>query len=111
MLEYDTVLRSLNLTEDQFQDMCILTGGIPQIRMNTRVDIRKAWSYIRLYGSLEKVAKKYDKIFVETLGSLKQTLFEVKNSINSNSVSMWLREDEADRVEAWRKGLPVPYTY
>ena len=111
VLEYDTVLRSLNLTEDQFQDMCILTGGIPQIRMNTRVDIRKAWSYIRLYGSLEKVAKKHDKIFVETLGSLKQTLFEVKNSINSNSVSMWLREDEADRVEAWRKGLPVPYTY
>lgn len=110
-LDYNTVLRNLNLTEDQFQDMCILSGGVPQIQMNTRLDIRKAWSYIRLYGSLDKVARKHDKIFVESIVSLKQTIFEAKESIHSNSVSMWLREDEADRVEAWRKGLSVPYKY
>jgi 5'-3' exonuclease len=110
-LEYDKVIASLALTEDQFQDMCILTGGIPQILMNTRLDIRKAWSYIRLYGTLDRVARKHNKIFVESPSSLKQTLFEVKNSIHSNSVSMWLREDETDRLEAWRSGMPAPYKY
>ena len=79
--------------------------------MNTHLDIRKAWGYIRLYGTLDRVARKHNKIFIGGQASLKQTLFEVKNSVYSNSVSQWLREDEADRLEAWRNGLPMPYKY
>lgn len=110
-LEYHKVIQTLTLTDDQFQDMCILTGSAPQIHMNTHLDIRKAWSYIRLYGTLDRVARKHNKIFIGGQASLKQTLFEVKNSVYSNSVSQWLREDEADRLEAWRNGLPMPYKY
>ena len=102
------VLKTLNLTEPQFQDMCILTGGVPQIAVQRHVDIRKAWSWIRVYGSIEGLIDKHPAYWPCDYPSIREKIGELKSPANLDE---WVREDERDRLEAWCKGEPPPYTY
>ena len=102
------VLKTLNLTEPQFQDMCILTGGVPQIAVQRHVDIRKAWSWIRVYGSIEGLIDKHPGYWPCDYSSIREKMAVLKSPGNLDE---WVREDERDRLEAWRKGEPPPYTY
>jgi len=108
--EYSMLLKALNLNERQFQEMCILTGGVPSVQVLKPVDIRKAWSNIRVYGTIQQFMFKngQEKLYTSTYD--KEIIMNKKN-INENMVKQWIREDEYDRLEAWRNGLPPPYKY
>ena len=105
------ILRELNITSLQFQEMCILTGGVASIEVKRRIDIRKAWTWIRIYGSIENLVMRHIDYWPCNLHTLKGEIYELNMSIQRTRVVDWVLEEERDRLEAWRSGGDVPYTY
>ena len=99
--DYINVLKNLNITKEQFQEMCIL--------VTNNVDIRNAWTYIRVYGSIKNLMaqKKLPRSWHLSLREVTEQI-EV---INTLSVEKWIREDEREWLEAWRAGRSPKYSW
>lgn len=108
-LGLDRVLKKLNMSEQQFQEMCVLTGGVPQIVVQRHVDIRKAWSWIRVYGSIRSLIEKHPGYWPHD--SMEELSEKLNALVQPKFLTDWVREDEVDRLLAWRKGEAPPYTY
>lgn len=108
-LGLDRVLKKLNMSEQQFQEVCVLTGGVPHIVVQRHVDIRKAWSWIRVYGSIRSLVEKHPGYW--PYDSMKELTQKLNSLVQPKFLTDWVREDEVDRLNAWRKGETAPYTY
>lgn len=107
-LEHSKVLKRLNLNSQQFQEMCILTGGVQQIEVKRRVDIRKAWTWIRIFGSIEGIIENHKDYWPCHWPSVREA---IENLRMPDNVEDWIRKDDMILLEAWRKDLPMPYMY
>lgn len=100
-----TILQSLRLTNIQFQDLCILCG-IDCLRGSNSFEIKKSYNYISIYGSLENLRTR--QIWYCSDDIWKNIVY-LKNLTVENNVMMWVREDELERLVAWRENVPMPY--
>jgi len=110
-LNYSNILTQLNISGEQFHEMCILTGGVASIEVKRNIDIRKAWTWIRIYGSIENLVMRHNDWWPCNWTILKRKIYELKMEIQSICVLDWILEEEKDRLDAWRSGKDVPYTY
>lgn len=107
------ILKTMNMTLMQFQDMCILTGGVPQIgNVQKEIEIKKAWSLIRIYGSIKGLIEKHPDMWPCEKGFLdkSRSILEETEKFLDN-LHHWVREDERDRLDAWQQGAQPPYTF
>lgn len=103
------VLKKLGMTCQQFQEMCVLTGGVPQIEVQRRVDIRKAWSWMKAFGSIDGLRRRQPAFWPCDWEAIRDGIKRLQTPLVLRD---WVREDEVDRLAAWRAGaLEAPYTY
>uniref|UniRef100_A0A6C0IC90 XPG N-terminal domain-containing protein n=1 Tax=viral metagenome TaxID=1070528 RepID=A0A6C0IC90_9ZZZZ len=112
-LEFNSakLFKSLGITWTQFQEVCILCGGNSMGFDDTRkIDIRKAYNWIRVYGSIATIIKKHFEWWPCDFKDIHKRIAESIAFTKGICVEQWLREDEKDRLVAWRQDERMPYT-
>lgn len=112
-LEFNSVklFKTLGITWEQFQEVCILCGGNSMGFDDTRrIDIRKAYNWIRVYGSIDGIIKRHFDWWPCDFRSIHSRIADAIAFTKNNTVAQWVRDDEKDRLIAWRQGAQMPYT-
>jgi 5'-3' exonuclease len=112
-LEFNSakLFKKLGITWEQFQEVCILCGGNGMGFDDTRrIDIRKAYNWIRVYGSIDGIIKRHFDWWPCDFRNIHERIADAIAFTKNNTVAQWVRDDEKDRLIAWRQGAQMPYT-